>query len=120
MISLLDAIARQEGFEVEGTRAKRNNNPGNLNYGPFARLHGATHGDDKGYAVFSSVDAGFAALRALLGTAAYRGHSLSDVIRRYCPPAGDPRGENDTADYIAHVAMWTGIKPGESIDKYVA
>ena len=118
-MTLEQAFARQEGFLIHGTRAQRNNNPGNINWGVFARLHGATHGDDKGYAVFPSAEMGFACLTSLLKTAAYRGHTLRQVVEIYCPPTGDPRGDNPTDEYITHVSEWTGIKPDACIDPYV-
>lgn len=53
----VDSIARFEGFYVPRSRAKRNNNPGNLR----------SWGRNKivaGYAYFASVDDGWRALRA--------------------------------------------------------
>src|SRR3954465_5596677 len=94
-IRLIDAIARQEGFGKHGTRAQRNHNPGNINAGVFARGHGATGADDKGYAVFPDAETGFRALAVLLKVS-YKGMTLRDTLLKYCPPAGDVRGANDT------------------------
>ena len=118
-VSLSLAIARQEGYYVPHTRAQKNNNPGNLNFGAFARSHGATRGDDKGYAVFPTVAAGWAALKALLESPSYAGLTLAQAITRFCPPSGDVRGDNDTAAYIQHVSEWTGISPSAPIAAHV-
>lgn len=118
-VSLVDAIARQEGYYVHGSRAHRNNNPGNINYGVFARMHGSTARDDQGYAVFPSASVGFSALTALLISTAYRCSTLRDAITRYCPPTGDPRGANNTAVYIRNVSEWTGIGADDEIFPYI-
>lgn len=120
LISLTQAIARQEGFYVHGSRAQRNNSPGNLNFGDFAMAHGAVGPDDKGYAIFPSVAAGFAALEALLKTKRYRGKTISQALIIYCPPTGDPRGFNDTPGYVKNVCEWTGLTPDTVIDPYVS
>jgi hypothetical protein len=118
-ISLVEAIARMEGFGKPGSRATRNHNPGNLNYSAFSRAHGATAQDDKGYAYFPSNREGFAALRALLGSSSYHGKTFKDAITKFCPPTGDPRGTNDTAAYVANVCVWCHVKPEDIIDRYI-
>lgn len=119
MLTLVQAIARQEGFDVAGSRAARNHNPGNIDYGVFARLHGAIGADPQGYAIFPDNATGTRALSALLESAAYRNLTLGAAIMRYAPPTGDPRGLNDTAQYIANVSAWTGIGANDGIDRYV-
>jgi hypothetical protein len=44
-LSLLQAIAKQEGFYQPGRLAFRNHNPGNIISGLFATSHGATGSD---------------------------------------------------------------------------
>lgn len=117
-MTLLEAIARQEGFRVPGSRAQRNHNPGNVNFGTFAQSHGAVHADDKGYAVFPSEQAGFAALAELLRLH-YSGMTLRQALLRYAPPKGDPRGDNDSEAYLYNVTAWTGIQADSVIDPYV-
>ena len=39
MTTFLEAIAREEGFYVKDTRAQRNRNPGNIEYGKFSIAH---------------------------------------------------------------------------------
>jgi hypothetical protein len=49
------AAARALGSDGSGngqSRGDRNNNRGNLKFGPLARSFGATHADDRGFAVF--------------------------------------------------------------------
>jgi hypothetical protein len=65
------------------TRGDRNNNPGNIKYGPFAREHGATGRDEQGHAIFPDRETGFRAAEALLGTKAYAGKSLREIGRRW-------------------------------------
>lgn len=119
-ISLVEAIARQEGFGKPGTRATRNCNPGNINYSAFARAHGAIAEDDKGYARFTSNLDGFVALRSLLSSPAYRGKSFRDALLKYAPPTGDVRGTNDTEAYIHNVCSWCGVTPETIIDSHLA
>lgn len=119
-MTLLEAIARQEGFYVDGSRAHRNNNPGNIEYGPFAKEHGsigiepaALSHDKPRFAVFSSPEAGFAALGALLHER-YSGMTLEAALNEYAPPV-----ENDTNVYLAHVCEWCGARPTDLIDPYL-
>lgn len=117
-ITLIQAIARQEGFLVPGSRAQRNHNPGNINYGVFASRNGAIRGDDKNYAVFSDDETGWRALTALLQQS-YRHLTLRQALLRYCPPKGDPRGDNDTEAYLYNVTVWTGIQQDEPIERFI-
>lgn len=98
----LDAVAREEGFFQSGTRAARNNSPGNIEYGEFAIAHGAT-GSDGRFAIFPTPDAGFAALKALFELPDYRDLTVAEALHRYAPS-----NENDTALYIHNVCMWVG------------
>lgn len=113
-MSLLEAIARQEGFYSKGSRPQRDNNPGDIEYGPFAREHGAV-GSDGRFAVFPDVQTGFAAMQALLQSKSYSGLSIADALRRWAPSS-----ENDTGAYAQHVQQWTGLDPRSSISDYFA
>jgi hypothetical protein len=105
MMTLPEAIAREEGFYVIGSRAQRNNNPGNLCSGEFTTLHGAT-GSDSRFAIFPTAVAGFACLSALLTSPAYIGLNLSKALNKYAPPV-----ENATNSYISNVCAWVGCTP---------
>lgn len=112
MISLLQAMARQEGFYVAGTRAARNNNPGNIEYGEFAKNMGAI-GSDGRFAIFDKAEDGFDAMRVLL-LRNYRGLTLEAAIHKWAPPV-----ENESNLYVRNVSQWTGIPPTAVIDGYL-
>lgn len=83
--------------------AVRNNNPGNIKYGEFAKRHGAVKGDpstDGGnFAVFPDVESGMQALQSLLKTKNYKNLPVEDAIKRwtngtgYSIPLGDLKGK---------------------------
>lgn len=115
MLTLVQAIARMEGFGLNPANLPtRHNNPGDLMAGQFANAHGAIpsapdplypkNGPSR-YAVFPSALDGWDALRWLL-VGHYAGLSLDEAINRYAPPS-----ENNTASYIAWVCKWTGMTP---------
>lgn len=104
--ALADAIQRQEGY-APGTRAYRNNNPGNLIYVGQASASGK---DDAGFAVFPSYAAGYGELERQIGLDAGRGLTLEQFIYKYCPPS-----QCDTETYISNVMGWTGSTRGETL-----
>jgi len=100
---LARAIAEFEGFYRAGSRAQRNNNPGNLKY---RGQRGAVGADRQGYAIFSSVEAGWEALRRQIELDARRGLTLEQFINKYAPPS-----ENPTSNYLRYVVARTGLSP---------
>jgi hypothetical protein len=87
-----------------GTRAWRNNNPGNIEYGNFAKAQGAV-GSDGRFAVFESYEDGRAAKEALLfESSSYKNKTLYNAISRYAPDF-----ENDTNAYASSVANSIGV-----------
>jgi hypothetical protein len=70
-----------------GTRADRNNNPGNIEYGEFAKKMGAT-GSDGRFAIFPDRETGFKAAESLLGGKGYAGLNLAQIGSRWAE--GDP------------------------------
>lgn len=120
---VLEAMAHQEGFFVDGDRPQRNNNPLDLTWSGEAKSLGATKGDRvapggfdgfSGMAVFASPLAGWRAAQGWLGVPArfdenrqlvrgYRGASIRKVVYRFAPP-----NENNTEAYIAFVCDATG------------
>jgi peptidoglycan hydrolase-like protein with peptidoglycan-binding domain len=91
-------------YTLKGDRNWRNNNPGNIEYGDFAKSMGAI-GTDGRFAVFPSVDMGNAAQETLqFEGKSYRDKSIADAISRYAPEF-----ENDTAAYAAEVAAAAGV-----------
>jgi len=92
-------------------RGLRNNNPGNIEYGDFARSHGAT-GTDGRFAKFATPEAGIKALSDLLDTYAARGlNTPASIIGRYAPPS-----ENQTQAYASSLARSLGISPNTILD----
>lgn len=79
-----------------GSRSWRNNNPGNIEYGPFARSMGAT-GTDGRFAVFPDYKSGRNAQEKLLFEGQnYKNLTLAQAIRRWAPAS-----ENNVPAYIA-------------------
>ena len=83
---LVEAIERQEGFRPD-TLAWRNNNPGNIKMGKFARSMGAVARDMQGHAVFPDVETGRAALRRLLSRK-FAGKTLREIGAVYAEDPG--------------------------------
>jgi len=97
MVNQTTTILNQAGQVVEqrqgGNRNWRNNNPGNIEYGPFAISMGAT-GSDGRFAIFPTMDMGYKAADALMKGKNYQNLSIADAIKRWAPP-----NENDTRAY---------------------
>ncbi len=86
-----------------GTRAWRNNNEGNIEYGTFARNHQAI-GKDPRFAIFPNENAGIQAKKTLLFTTInYKDLSLQKAIQRYAP-----KSENNTHWYYKTVKYAVG------------
>lgn len=93
----------------DAPRSIRTNNPGALNYGPFAQRYGAV-GSDGRLAIFPDVETGRRAMSGLLDTYE-RQHGLNTVagiINRWAPPNVD---NNSTGLYIKTVASKLGVDP---------
>lgn len=111
----LSRVLRRDDGSLEtrqgGSRAWRNNNPGNLRYGNFAKSMGAVGADADGYAVFGDADSGRAARAKLLFESqggkklktnadygaglGYQDKTLLQAVAAYVPP----EDSNDTAAY---------------------
>lgn len=88
----------------EGSRNWRNNNPGNIEFGPFARSMGAI-GTDGRFAVFPTYEQGRKAKATLLwGSKGYRGKTIAGAIARYAPSF-----ENDTGAYTRAITKALGL-----------
>jgi len=97
MSGLTTTIQNSAGQVVEqrqgGNRNWRNNNPGNIEYGPFAMSMGAT-GSDGRFAIFPDMEMGYKAADALMKGKNYQNLSIADAIKRWAPP-----NENNTGAY---------------------
>lgn len=108
MEKLAEAIARMEGFYLNGTVPNRLNNPGDL---VFVGQHGAKphpitgkDGKVRTYCEFATTEDGWAALHRQIQLDAGRGLTLLQFIHKYAPAsdANDPKG------YAAFVARFVG------------
>lgn len=89
------------------TRAERNNNPGNIEDGAFARRQFGYAGGDGRFAKFTSAEAGFAAMENLLRGRGYAGggrNTIASIIAKYAPSS-----ENNVGAYVGAVERATGI-----------
>lgn len=117
-LNILQAIAKEEGFYTIRSRASRNNNPGNIEWGKFAQAHGATKVETipqgieelPRFAYFPTVAVGFAAMKALLKAPAYTGFDVAQTITKWAPPP-----ENDTPSYIKNVCSSASCSPTTSL-----
>lgn len=87
----------------EGSRAWRNNNPGNMGKKGFSDSHGAIS-DDGTFAIFPSLEVGNKAQFSLLKSPAYQKSSLKDALYKYAPP-----NENNTEAYLKFIEDKTGV-----------
>jgi len=90
------------------TRAERNNNPGNIEDGAFARRQPGYAGGDGRFAKFTSAEAGFAAMERLLMGRGYMGggrNTIASIIAKYAPSSDN----NDVNAYAASIERATGI-----------
>ena len=114
---LMEAIARMEGWLDNSSRPRRNNNPGDIEWGKFAQAHGADsveipRGNEPArFAHFPDPTTGFQAMKALLQAPSYAGLTVAQAISRWAPS-----NENDTTLYIANVCKWCGCKPTDILD----
>lgn len=98
---------------ISATLANRNNNPGNIRDGAFARAQAGYIGSDEGYAKFATAQDGRKAMMALLDSYVARGYdTISAIVKRWAPPS-----ENDTGAYISDVSKQTGIGRGQKLSQ---
>lgn len=114
----LQAPARQQAAPRPQTapssapRGIRNNNPGNIEDGAFARSLPGYAGSDGRFARFDSPDAGGQAKAQLLGSYVRRGFDTpSEIINRWAPPSDN----NPTQAYASYVAQRVGIGPNDRV-----
>jgi hypothetical protein len=98
-------VVYENEVRVGGTRAWRNNNPGNIQAGAFATGEGAI-GSDGRFAIFPDEQTGSAAIVTLLRRPSYQVLTIRGAVFRYAPP-----NENNTAGYLATITRVTGLSP---------
>jgi hypothetical protein len=96
-------------------RGVRNNNPGNIEYGAFAKSRGAT-GSDGRFAIFPTPEQGIAAQEGLLLGSGYHGgdkKTVSAIIGKYAPSSDG----NPVSAYVDYVAKRAGVKPDQVLSR---
>jgi len=88
-----------------GARNWRNNNPGNLEYGGFAKAKGAV-GTDGRFAVFPTLEIGAKAKEDLVFGNNYINLSIRNAIAKYAPEK-----ENDVNMYVGRIVQATRATP---------
>lgn len=93
-------------------RGIRNNNPGNIEDGDFAKAQAGYQGTDGRFAQFDTPEHGQQAMDKLLQSYGQRGiNTTAGVIGRWAPP-----NENNTTAYTAAVAKQLGVDPNAPLD----
>lgn len=90
-----------EQLRRTGVRNWRNNNPGNLEYGGFAKAKGAV-GTDGRFAVFPTLEIGLKAKEDLVFGNNYINLSIRNAIAKYAPES-----ENDVNMYVNRIVQAT-------------
>lgn len=96
----------------EGTLAWRNNNPGNLKYGEFAKDFGALGPGWENHAIFPDYETGNIARKQLLFSPEgnYFNLSIKDAIAKYAPiDDPNPIARNNPTEYATYVANHAGV-----------
>lgn len=105
------------------TRGIRNNNPGNIIYGDFARKLGATGADARGFAIFPTAQQGLDAIAANLRSYGHKGYDTPyEIAHRWSTTdqdaytrrlanlfGGDPNRQLDMTDPAVISALRGGI-----------
>lgn len=95
-------------LNVGGDRNWRNNNPGNIEYGSFAKRHGAV-GTDGRFAIFPDSATGNAALQSLMQNS-YGSSTIAQMMQRYAPA-----NENNTENYSKFIERRTGLSRNDVV-----
>lgn len=102
---------RQQAVDRSVPRGIRNNNPGNIEFGTYARRQGATKGDGR-FAIFDTPEEGFQAAENLVKSYGSRGiNTIEKIVNRWAPPS-----ENNTQAYINQVVKRTGLPKDIPLD----
>jgi hypothetical protein len=105
---LMNSIAKMEGYNVSGSIAQRNNNPGNLRSG--VGQVGSENTVSGTFATFATPADGWAALHNQIDIQAGQGQTLRDFIYQYAPPS-----ENNTSSYLNVLVADLGVSADSSL-----
>ena len=89
---------------LRGNIPNRQNNPGALKYGDFAKKHGAIGKGARGFAIFPSAQHGIDALKDLLHSDSYNKLTVYQAMKKFAP-----KFENDPKAYANKILKSTGI-----------
>lgn len=126
-LQILNELESQErGFKSSGggggnsggnSRAERNNNPGNIEDGPFAKGLPGYAGSDGRFAKFDTPEAGQQAQGKLLQSYGRRGYNtVEKIVGRWSPEADPTNQAGSTRNYMNYVAKRLGVSPGDQLD----
>ena len=115
------AQGRMEGILVKGSLAQVNNNPGNIEWGPFAESFGAV--ENGRFAKFKTIEDGYAAMTALMTSARYNFGQMTvlDALHTWLGDRKGPDGqwivnpENDPKAYIAGICAMAGCEADDIV-----
>src|ERR1035437_9814985 len=105
---LMNSIAQMEGWNVSGSIAQRNNNPGNLRSG--VNQIGSENTVNGVFATFATPADGWAALQNQIDRQAGQGQTVRDFIYQYAPPS-----ENQTSSYLNYLTGQLGVSADSSL-----
>jgi hypothetical protein len=116
--NLLDAIFHIEGGKP-GNRNVRNNNPMDIEYGKFAKRHGAI-GSDGRFAIFPDMQTGWDAMNALVSAKVgqhpdWNFYDLFSYFLRGSTTAPPVDKEGDSNSYAQYVASYVGVDPTQTV-----
>ena len=97
-----------------GGRNWRNNNPGNIKYGGYAKAAGAIGRDNEGFAIFPDYQSGLQGMLNVLKRR-YGNSTIDQAMQSYAPPS-----ENDTARYTSFLKRRVGVPDGTLIKDLTA
>jgi hypothetical protein len=105
-----------------GSRAERNNNPGNIkDVGQFKGTAGYKGKDKAGFAVFETPEQGTAAMHTQLQrymdgkTTGKPLRSVAEIVGTWSPQADPQNAAESTANYTAYVAQKLGVDPTQPL-----
>ena len=90
--------------QTGGSRAWRNNNPGNIAFNKFKPAAFGGIGENSPFIVFPNAKAGFNAIISLLKTPLYQASTLLEAINDYAPSI-----DNNSVAYAAFISKRTGV-----------
>lgn len=99
------------------SRGERNNNPGNIEDGEFAKGLPGYKGSDGRFAIFDTPENGAAAQTKLLQSYGNRGfNTVEKIVSRWSPQSDPTNQAGSTSNYTKYVAQRLGVQPGQELN----